>query len=100
MRRFVDILILIDSLGLQSNIEPIGKTITQPKNTRRKIEKSKKKCIDDFTVLAAIDLKSTLDCPLGNQAEICATGEIRQNIKFVTFWCVFLAKIKVDPESC
>ena len=28
-----------------------------------------------------------------------ATGKIRQNIKFADFWCVFLTKIKVDPES-
>ena len=53
-------LILIDSSGPQSNIEPIGKTITQPDNSRRKIEKDKNKWIDDFTVLATIDLKKTL----------------------------------------
>ena len=40
-----------------------------------------------------------LNCPSRNQAGICATGEIRQNIKFAAFWCVFWTKIKVDPES-
>ena len=34
-----------------------------------------------------------------NQAGVFATGEIRHNIKFTDFWCVFLTKIKVDPES-
>ena len=38
-------------------------------------------------------------CPSRNQAGIFATGEIRQNIKFAAFWCVFLTKKKVDPES-
>jgi hypothetical protein len=37
--------------------------------------------------------------PSTGQAGLLATGEIRQNIKFVAFWCVFLTKIKVDPES-
>ena len=27
------------------------------------------------------------------------TGKIRQNVKFAVFVCVFLTKIKVDPES-
>ena len=40
-----------------------------------------------------------INCPSRNQAGIFATGEIRQNVKFATFWCVFLTKIKVDPES-
>ena len=40
-----------------------------------------------------------VDCPSRNQAGIIATGEIRQNVKFAAFWCVFLTKIKVDPES-
>ena len=31
--------------------------------------------------------------------EPCATGKIRQNVKFAAFWCVFLTKVKVDPES-
>ena len=40
-----------------------------------------------------------INCPSRNQAGIFATGEIRQNVKFAAFWCVFLTKIKVDPES-
>ena len=37
--------------------------------------------------------------PSTDQAGLFAKGEIRQNIKFAAFWCVFLTKIKVDPES-
>ena len=33
------------------------------------------------------------------QAGVFATGEIRQDIKFAAFWCLFLTTIKVDPES-
>ena len=51
---------LIDSSGPKAAIEPIGSIITQPLNSRRRIDKTKKKWIDDFTVLAAIDLKKTL----------------------------------------
>ena len=40
-----------------------------------------------------------LNCPSRNQAGVWATGEIRQKFKFAAFWCVFLKKIKVDPES-
>ena len=40
-----------------------------------------------------------LDCPSRNYAEVSATGKSRPNIKFAAFWCVFLTKIKVDPES-
>ena len=53
-------LLLIDAAGPRANIEPLGKIITQPLNSRKKIEKTKKKWIDDFTVLAALDLKNTL----------------------------------------
>jgi hypothetical protein len=53
-------LLLIDSAGPKANIQPIGQIITQPLNSRTKIEKTKKKWIDDFTVLAAFDLKKTL----------------------------------------
>ena len=53
-------LVLIDSSGPKAAIEPIGSIITQPLNSRRRIDKTKKKWIDDFTVLAAIDLKKTL----------------------------------------
>ena len=38
-------------------------------------------------------------CPSSYHAGLFATGEIRQKIKFVSFWCVVLTKIKVDPES-
>jgi hypothetical protein len=40
-----------------------------------------------------------INCPSTDQAGLFATGEIRQNIKFTAFWCVFLTKIKVDPKS-
>ena len=53
-------LVLSDSSGPKPNIEPIGSIITQPLKSRRRIDKAKKKWIDDFTVLAAIDLKKTL----------------------------------------
>ena len=44
-------------------------------------------------------LFTRLECPSRNQTGVFATGEIRQNIKFWAFWCVFLTKLKVDPES-
>ena len=50
----------IFAAGPKANIEPLGQIITQPLKHRRKIEKTKKKWIDDFTVLAAFDLKKTL----------------------------------------
>ena len=56
----MDFLLLIDFAGPKANIQPIGQIITQPLNSRTKIEKTKKKWIDDFTVLAAFDLKKTL----------------------------------------
>ena len=34
-----------------------------------------------------------------NHAGTIPKGKIRQNIKFGAVWCVFLTKIKVDPES-
>ena len=43
--------------------------------------------------------QKSLDCHSSYQAGLFATGEIRQNIKFVSFWCVVLTKIKVGPES-
>ena len=27
------------------------------------------------------------------------SGKIRGNVRFAAFWCVFLTKMKVDPES-
>ena len=44
-------------------------------------------------------LISRINCPSRNQAGVFASGEIRQNIKLAAFWCVFLRKIKVVPES-
>jgi hypothetical protein len=38
-------------------------------------------------------------CPPRNHTGIIGTGKIRPNIKFGAYWCVFLTKIKVDPES-
>ena len=37
-------------------------------------------------------------CPSRNHAGVSATGRTWQNIKIAAFWCVFLTKIKVDPE--
>ena len=51
---------MIDRAGPKSNIEPIGQTVTKPSKKRKKIEKAKKKWVDDFTVLASIDLKQHL----------------------------------------
>ena len=31
--------------------------------------------------------------------ETIPAGKIRGNVKFADFWCVFLTKMKVDPES-
>ena len=53
-------LFMIDSAGPKINPEPIGKIITRPPKQRKKMDKTKKKWIDDFTVLASIDLKRTL----------------------------------------
>ena len=52
-----------------------------------------------FLVRVMTLLQIRVDCLLRNQAGICATGEIRQKVKFAAFWCVFLTKIKVDTES-
>ena len=50
----------VTALGPRANQKTIGETITQPKNKRQKIDKTKKKWVDDFTVLASIDLKENL----------------------------------------
>ena len=39
-----------------------------------------------------------LNCPPRNHTGLSATGKVRPNIKLGFFWCVFLTKIKVDPE--
>ena len=44
-------------------------------------------------------LISHLYYPSRKHTGVSATGEIRPKIKFAAFWCVFLTKIKVDPES-
>ena len=36
----------------------------------------------------------SIDCPSRNNAGVFATGEIRQNVKFATFWSVFLTTKK------
>ena len=51
---------MIDHAGPKTNLETIGQTVTQPIKQRKKIERAKKKWVDDFTVLACIDLKRHL----------------------------------------
>ena len=53
-------LFMIDCAGPKRNPEPIGRTITKPMKQRKRMSKTKKKWIDDFTVLSSIDLKRTL----------------------------------------
>ena len=53
-------LFMIDSAGPKASSQSIGSIITQPNNIRKKMEKGKKKWIDDFTLLASIDLKRRL----------------------------------------
>ena len=40
-----------------------------------------------------------VDCPPRHHAGVSDTGKIRPDIKFAAFWCVFLTKIRVNPES-
>ena len=51
---------MIDCAGPRTNTESIGQTITKPQKERKRMDKTKKKWMDDFTVLAYIDLKKTL----------------------------------------
>ena len=60
-------------------------------------EEEKKKHI--LTFVTASLSKGCLNCPSSKHQGTFATGKIRPNIKFASFWCVFLTKIKVDPES-
>lgn len=53
-------LFMIDSAGPKPNTQSIGHIITQPMNKRVKMEKTKKKWIDDFSLFASIDLKKKL----------------------------------------
>ena len=52
---------MIDRAGPKSISKEIGETITQPTNKRKKMEKGKKKWVDDFTVMASIDLRQKLE---------------------------------------
>ena len=52
---------MIDRAGPKSIAKSIGETVTQPLATRKKMEKTKKKWVDDFTVLASVDLKEKLE---------------------------------------
>ena len=54
-------LFMIDRAGPTKNPTPLGKIITQPLNQRKRMDKEKKKWIDDFTILAAMDLKKVLE---------------------------------------
>ena len=49
-------------------------------------------------VLEHYDIVYFINCTSRNNQGPFATGKIRRNIKFAAFWCVFLTKIKVDPE--
>ena len=51
---------MIDRAGPKANPKQIGQIITQPMKNRKKMEKTKKKWVDDFTLLASVDLKRTL----------------------------------------
>ena len=51
---------MIDKAGPKKNPTPLGQIITQPQKKRKRMDKSKKKWVDDFTILAAMDLKKIL----------------------------------------
>ena len=53
-------LFMIDKAGPPKNPKSLGEIITQPLNQRKRMDKEKKKWIDDFTILAAMDLKEIL----------------------------------------
>ena len=52
-----------------------------------------------WPILGLLCAVGTLYCPSRKHAGVSATGKLRPNIKFAAFGCVFLTKIKVDPES-
>ena len=54
------LLFRIDCAGPKRSSEQIGMMITKPLKQRKRMDKTKKKWIDDFTVLSSIDLKRTL----------------------------------------
>ena len=51
---------MIDKAGPPKNPKSLGEITTQPLNKRKRMDKEKKKWIDDFTILAAMDLKEIL----------------------------------------
>ena len=51
---------MIDQAWPRANQKTIGETITEPIKRRQKMDKTKKKWVDDFTVLASVDLKQHL----------------------------------------
>ena len=51
---------MVDKAGPPPLPRPLGQIITAPLNKRKPLEKTKKKWIDDFTILGAINLKKTL----------------------------------------
>ena len=51
---------MIDRAGPQQTNQPLGQIITQPLNKRQPMDKTKKKWVDDFTVLTSINLQDTL----------------------------------------
>ena len=53
-------LFMIDKAGPKINAVPIGEIITQPLKNRKRMETAKKKWVDDFTVLKAMNLKNVL----------------------------------------
>ena len=51
---------MIGKAGPKANNIGIGKQIVQPLNSRKRMEKTKKKGINDFTLAASLDLKKCL----------------------------------------
>ena len=51
---------MIDKAGPKRNLVPLGEIITKPQSKRKRMQTAKKKWVDDFTVLARMDLKKVL----------------------------------------
>ena len=51
---------MIDKAGPRAETRPLGEIITQPLKQRQRMDKTKKKWIDDFTLLTAVDLPRSL----------------------------------------
>ena len=79
---------IVDSISLLT--PPIGKIYSL---TTIHFREGSLKTSNHFTHKKGIDYTSRLSI------EPITAGKIRGNVKFVAFWCVFLTKIKVDPES-